>query len=224
MLKIYKTKFEYEAVELLRSDKDFKGKALKFSEVELSPLIKDLADSASLFSESDLYFVKCDKESSLEDLNKELLEACKGSVHGFIFWGKSIEFKKIVEGLNEKVIEKKELAADFFPKGLVSAIQSLDKRKTWLELRKELESKPTEEVYGVCNWALKQMLTSLAMQTFDEKSGMKEFQYRQVQRACAGKDPEQVKKVYFNFVNTYNTSRNQSIDLATALEMWVLGW
>lgn len=224
MLKMYKTKYEYEAVELLRAEKDFKGKALKFLEVDLSPLVRGMAESASLFSESDLYFVKCDKESSLEFLNKELLEACQNSQHLFIFWGKSIEFKKVLENLGEKVVEKKEVVGDFFPKGLVSAIQSLDKRKTWLELQKELDIKPAEEVYGVCNWALKQMLTSLAMHTFDEKSGMKEFQYRQVQRACAGKDPEQVKKIYFNFVNTYNTSRNQSIDLATALEMWVLGW
>lgn len=224
MLKIYKTKFEYEAVELLRVDKDFKGKTLKFLEVDLSPLVKDMADSASLFSESDLYFVKCDKESSLDLLTKELLEACKQSQHTFIFWGKSIEFKKVLEGLDEKVVEKKEVAVDFFPKGLVSAIQSLDKRKTWMELSKELETKPAEEVYGVCNWALKQMLAALAMPTFEEKSGLKEFQYKQVKRALTGKDPEQVKKIYFNFVNTYNTSRTQSIDLATALEVWVLGW
>ena len=224
MLKIYKTKYEYEAVELAKLDKSLKGFSFKFLDVDLSQKIIDLAESKSLFSENDSYFVKCDKDSSLEFLTIKLLQTCQNSQHLFIFWGKSAEFKKAISDLGFEVVEKKEIATDFFPKELVSAVQSLDKRRAWLALSSELEIKSGEEVYGVVNWALKQMMTVQAMKEFDLKSGVKDFQYRNIKKLLVSKDPKQLEKIYFDFVNTYNTSRTKSIGLSSALEMWVLGW
>lgn len=224
MLKIYKTKYEYEALELVKLDKSLRSFSFKFVDIELSPLVKDLAETNSLFGEVESYLVKCDKESSLEFVNNDLLQACKNSQHLFVFWGKSTECKKVFTELGFEVFEKKELVADFFPKELVVAIQSLDKKKAWISLRKELEMKSGEEVYGVCNWALKQMIVTIAMKQYDVKSGVKDFQYRNIKKSLVGKGDMQAQKIYFDFVNTYNTSRAKSIDLASALEIWVLGW
>lgn len=209
---------------MAKGDKLVKGFALPFVDVELSPLVRDLATAVSLFSEKNIYFVKCDKDANLEFMTAELLEVCKNSEHGFIFWGKSLDFKKTVEVAGFTLEEKKEPLTNPFPKELVEAIQSLDKKNAWLLLNNELENKSAEEVYGLCNWALKQMLVVGSMPSFDPKSGVKDFQYRQTKRAVDKIDEERLQKIYFELVNTYNTSRTQSVGLDTALEMWVLGW
>lgn len=224
MLRICKTKEEYEAIELFKNEKEFKGLKVHFVDVELDEKVKSLAESNSLFGEREFFFVRCDKESSFEVLQKTFLDSLEGSIHTFLLWGKTAEFKKVVEAAGHKVSEKSEPFKRDFPADFVAAIQSLDKRKAWVLLQRELEVKNIEEVYGVVNWAMKQAVTTLAMSNFDPASGLKEFQCRSVKKLLAGKNISVIQKAYFDLVNAYNSSRKESVSLDTALERWVLGW
>jgi hypothetical protein len=183
-----------------------------------------MAESNSLFGEREFFFVRCDKESNFEVLQKTFLESLEKSLHTFLLWGKTVEFKKVVEVVGYKVLEKPEPFKRDFPADFVMAIQSLDKRKAWILLQRELENKNVEEVYGVANWAMKQAVTALAMNSFDSTSGLKEFQYRSVKKLLAGKDISVIQEAYFDLVNAYNSSRKESVSLDVALERWVLGW
>jgi hypothetical protein len=224
MLRICKTKEEYEAIELFKNEKEFKGLKVHFVDVELDEKVKSLAESNSLFGEREFFFVRCDKESTFEVLQKTFLESLEKSLHTFLLWGKTAEFKKVVEAAGYKVLEKPEPFKRDFPADFVAAVQSLDKRKAWVLLQRELENKNVEEVYGVANWAMKQAVTALAMNSFDSTSGLKEFQYRSVKKLLAGKDISVIQEAYFDLVNAYNSSRKESVSLDTALERWVLGW
>ena len=227
MLKIYKTKQEYEAVEMFKGEvknlTDFKS-FKSFIDINASEKIIALAQEFSLFDVKEYYFINCAKEEYLQTLNSDILKACEKSGNVFLFWGKNKEFKDFFENLKYSVIEKKESFKPDFPAALVNAIQKKDKKNAWILFLKEIETKNIEEVHGVLVYAAKMSLLARSMETFDEASGIKQFQWSSTNKNTEGRDIEDIQKVYFDLIEAHAQSRSGSESLETLLEKWILNW
>jgi hypothetical protein len=237
MLIVVQAKQEYEAVEMVKKTKEYldfiknsgtknnnfidTNLTSKFTDVNLSENIIELATAGNLFGEKQIYFVKVLLQESLDLFTKEVSKMCIQSENLFIFYGKTKLFTDKCNEYKIKLLEKKEVYKVNFPTDLVNALQKKDKKNSWILYRKEIENKNIEEVYGLMVWAYKQALMVAAMDKFDEKSGIKEFAYKNTRRNIEGrKDLEQT---YFELVNLYANSRNRSLDLSSELERWILG-
>jgi hypothetical protein len=234
MLIAVQAKQEYEAIEIVKKTKEYldfikylnnsetkiENKSIQFTDVNLSENIIELATAGNLFGEKNIYFVKVLLQEQLDSFTKEIAEMCAQSENLFIFYGKVKVFVDKCAEYEIKLLEKKEVYKPDFPAALVNALQKKDKKNSWILYRKEIENKNIEEVYGLIVWAYKQALIVSSMGKFDEKSGTKEFAYKNTKRNIESrKDLEQT---YFELVNLYAESRNKSLDLANELERWIL--
>lgn len=224
MIKAYSTKNEYEAIELFRKEKESSKFSGRFIDLEVSEKLLATAQEFSLFGEKNNYFVKVENLSDLEILNKEIVEACRDSENLFLFWGKGKTYVDFFENLDVKVFEKKEIFKNDFPAAFVTALQKKDKKNAWVLFLKEMETKNIEEVYGVCVYSQKVLLTAMTQKKFDDKSGQKEFTYKSTLTNSKERNLKDVENVYFELVSLYAKSRNENIPLESLVEGWILGW
>jgi hypothetical protein len=130
--------------------------------------------------------------------------------------------QKHLESLGCTVVEKKEVFKPDFPAAFVNSLQAKDKKNSWIEYRKQIETKNIEEVYGVMIYAYKQLVLARSMQKLDEKSGVKEFQYRQALQNSKARTQTEILDTYLRLVQLYAESRRAGIPLETLAESFVL--
>ncbi len=230
MIKIYKSKQEYEAIEAFRyaikNKKEYEN-FKSFTDVNASEKIISLAEEFSLFAEVNYFFVNCAKEEYLQTLNSGILKACEKSNDVFLFWGKTKGFQDFFEGEGFKIIEIKNEFKTDFPAGLVNAVQKKDKKNAWILFLKEKEilgEGEMNKLHGSLIYACKTALISRNMKSFDEASGLKQYGWSSTNKNIEGRTLEDLQKTYFDLIETHAQSRSGGANLGTLIEKWILNW
>jgi hypothetical protein len=188
-----------------------------------------LATDISIFGDISAFFIKLKKEDVLSE--REMLEFVN-SQNLFAVLSNNKELLEILEKLSNKNLliqtieeEKKE----FFPSHFVEALQKKDKKNSWKFFRELNEEKVAEEILGVCVFAYKSLLAAATFKGNTPSSGVKDFSLSNAKKNLRERKikptenmVDDVEKTYFNLLKTYAESRSNNMNLALALEKWIL--
>lgn len=186
--------------------------------------LADQVGGSSLFGEQRVVVIDTPAEEMAEEL-PPLLETMASSADTFIvitgplLAAQKKQYAKHTDQLHEFTAAKAERINVF---AINDVLVKKDKRQLWLQLTTQLRAGiPPEEIIGVMWWQLKSIRLA-AITNSAAAAGMKDFPYRKAKSALASFPLAEAEQRSRELLTLYHQGHGGEVDLATALEHWVL--
>ncbi|MAZ30056.1 hypothetical protein CL655_02110 [bacterium] len=186
--------------------------------------LAELVSSGSLFREQRTVIIDTPTDVLADEL-PPLLDAMAASSDTYIIIEGALlaAAKKQYAKHTKELSEFKAAAAERFNTfALADALAKRNKKQLWLLLQQATQAGiPPEEVAGVLWWQLKSIRLA-ALTNSAKEADMKDFPYRKAKQALGTLPLPEAERLSHELLTIYHQGHAGEVELATALEQWVL--